>query len=90
VAWIRAAKPRKLIVTGFAATEPEEVSGRLLAERPEVAQERAEAMAETLRRMVPDIPVEVRAELAAKPTDDPDADGLPGQSQRRAEIRAVF
>lgn len=90
VAWIRAARPRKLIVTGFAATVPEEVSGQLLAERPEVAQERAEAMAETLRRLVPDIPVEVRAELAAKPTDDPDADGLPGQSQRRAEIRAVF
>lgn len=90
VTWIRAAKPKMLVVTGFAASEPEQVSSRALAERPEVARERAESMAETLRRLLPGLPVETRWEIAAKPTDDPDADTIPGQSQRRAEIRAVF
>ena len=88
--WIRAAKPKKLVVTGFAATEPETVSGRTLAERPEIARDRAEAIAETLRRLLPGLPVETKWEVGAKPTGDPDADTIPGQSQRRAEIRAVF
>lgn len=90
VTWIRAAKPRKLVVTGYAATLPEEVSGRRIAERPEVARERAEAMAESLRRLVPDVPVEVKWKVRAEVAQDPDADGLPGQSQRRVEIQAVF
>ena len=90
VTWVRAAKPKKLVVTGFAATEPETVSGQMLAERPEVARERAESIALTLRRLLPELPVETKWELAAKPTDDPDADTIPGQSQRRAEIRAIF
>lgn len=90
VTWIKAARPKKLVVTGFAATTPETVSGRAIAERPEVAQERAEAMAITLRRMLPGMVVETRRETAAKVTDDADSDTIPGQSQRRAEIRAVF
>ncbi len=90
VTWVRAAKPTKLVVTGFAATEPETVTGQMLAERPEVARERAESIALTLRRLLPELPVETKWELAAKPTDDPDADTIPGQSQRRAEIRAIF
>jgi hypothetical protein len=90
VTWIRAAKPRRLIVTGFAATEPQVVSGVTLAERPEVAGERAEAIAETLRRLLPGIVMDVRSEPTAQPTDDAEADGLPWQSQRRVEIRALF
>ena len=90
VTWIRAAKPKKLVVTGFAATEAETVSGKVLAERPEVAKERAESIALTLRRLLPGLPVETKWEMGAKPTDDSDADTIPGQSQRRAEIRAVF
>ena len=90
VAWIKAARPRKLVVTGFAASDPETVSGRTLAERPEVARERAEAIAETLRRLVPGLTVETKWEAGAQPTSDPDADSIPGQSQRRAEIKAVF
>jgi hypothetical protein len=90
VTWIRAAKPKKLIVTGFAATKPETVSGQRIAERPEVARSRAEEIAETLRRLVPGLAIETQWETGAKVTDEPDADGIPGQSQRRAEIRAVF
>lgn len=90
VTWIRAAKPERLVVVGFADTKPVVVSGVTLAERPEVARERAEAIAETLRRLVPDLPVEVQAQTSAEPTDEPEADGLPWQSQRRAEIRVIF
>lgn len=90
VTWIRAAHPAKLIVTGFAATTPETVSGRTIAEQPELAQIRAETVAETLRRLIPGIVLETRWEIASQPTAEPEADGLPGQSQRRVEIRAVF
>ena len=90
VTWITAAKPKRLVVTGFAATVPEAVSGQTLAERPAVAQERADKVAESLRRMLPGMAIETRSQLAAQPVDHPDADGLPGQSQRRVEIRAIF
>nr|WP_221773714.1 hypothetical protein [Novosphingobium piscinae] len=89
-AWLAAARPKRVVVTGFAATAPETVSGRLLAERPEVAQERAAITAESLHRLLPELVIETRTETAATPTDLPDADGLPGQSQRRVEIRAEF
>lgn len=88
--WIRQARPRRLVVTGFAATEPVVISGRTVVEPPELADARAAMIAQTLRRLVPDIPVETRAEIDAGPTDEPEADGIPGQSQRRAEIRAEF
>ena len=88
--WIIAAKPAKVIVTGYAATEPESVSGLTLAERPEVASERAEIVAESLRRLNPGIVIETRSKTGGKPVDLIDADGLPGQSQRRAEISAEF
>lgn len=90
VAWIRAARPRRLVVTGFAATMPETVSGVVLAERKDVAAERAEAIAETLHRLLPGLSIETRTTTDAQQTSDPNADGLPGQSQRRAEIRAEF
>jgi hypothetical protein len=90
VTWIRAAKPKRLIVTGYAATVPEVVSGHVLAERPAVARERSETVAETLRRLLPGAAIEVRWQLRAQPIADADADTIPGQAQRRAEIRAVF
>lgn len=88
--WIKAAHPKKLVVTGFAATEPRLVSGHRLAEPAELAGQRAETIAESLRRLIPGIEIETRVETAAQPTNEPDADGIPGQSQRRVEIRAVF
>lgn len=90
VTWIAAARPERVIVTGFAATAPEVVSGVTLAEDADIARQRAEAVAVSLRRLMPDLVVEVEVSLDAQPIDDPDADGIPGQSQRRAEIRALF
>ncbi len=90
VTWLRVAKPKRVVVTGFAATAPEMLSGRRIAERPEVAKERAETVAETLRRLIPELAIEVRWQLRAQPIADADADTIPGQAQRRAEIRAEF
>ena len=88
--WLKAARPAKVIVTGFAATTPETISGEAMAEPAELARERAETIAETLHRLLPELVIETRWETAARPTAEPDADGIPGQSQRRAEIKAVF
>lgn len=88
--WIRAARPARLIVTGYAATEPEIVSSTTIAERPEVARERAETVALSLSRLFPELPIEARAEIEAQANGHADADGIPWQSQRRVEIRAEF
>ena len=49
--YVQASKPTSVIVTGYAATAPIEVSGRLLAEPAALARARAEATAEALRRL---------------------------------------
>ncbi|MBN9143932.1 MULTISPECIES: hypothetical protein [unclassified Novosphingobium] len=88
--WINAAHPKKLIVTGFAAMQPEVISGRAMAEPAELAAQRAETIAETLRRLMPGMPIETAADTSGSATQDKDADGLPSQSRRRVEIRALF
>jgi hypothetical protein len=88
--WIRVTHPRRLVVTGYAASEAETISGHVIAERPEVAQERADTVALSLSRLFPDIAIETRAVTGSGVTDHPDADGIPGQSQRRAEITVQF
>ena len=88
--WIRATNPRRLVVTGYAASEPETVSSQVIAERPEMAQQRAEVVALSLSRLFPDMEIETQSVTGAQVTDHPDADGIPGQSQRRVEITALF
>jgi hypothetical protein len=88
--WIRGAKPARLVVTGYAATDPETVSGTVIAERPEAARERAETVALSLSRLFPGLPIETQAMTSAQITSHADSDGIPWQSQRRVEIRAEF
>lgn len=87
IRWIRAAEPKAIIVTGYAATLPAEVSGQEITERPGIASARAERIAEALRLagIDPDL-IEVRAEINAEVADFADADGLPEASRRRVEI----
>jgi hypothetical protein len=40
ITWIRAAKPRTIVVTGYAASGPEMVSGRAIAEDEDIARDR--------------------------------------------------
>jgi biotin operon repressor len=89
VTWLRAANPKKVIVTGFAATAPARVSGREIAERTGVARARAEPIAESLRRLgIPADRIEVKWRDKAQPVDVPDADGVREASRRRVEIEA--
>jgi outer membrane protein OmpA-like peptidoglycan-associated protein len=87
VAWIRAARPKRIVVTGWAATEGSDVSGRSIAESPEIARSRAEAIAESLYRLgVSREIVDVRWRRDAKPLAVPEADGLTEPSRRRVDI----
>lgn len=88
--WINAAHPKKLIVTGFAATQPQVISGRAMSEPAELAAQRAETIAETLRRLMPGMTIEIATDTSGSATSDKDADGLTDQSRRRVEIRALF
>jgi hypothetical protein len=87
ITYIRAVNPREVIVRGFAATTPSTVSGREIAERVDVAQERAEKVAESLRRLgtAPGI-IKVEWHNAAQPAAIDAADGLVEPSRRRVDI----
>ena len=49
--YVKASQPKAVVVTGYAATRPIEVSGRTLVEPLAIARSRAEASAEALRRL---------------------------------------
>ena len=91
ITWIRAANPGKIVVTGYAATTPEVVSGQTFAEKPEIARRRAEKLGEALIRLgVPEERIEVKWDTRPEPVDAEGADGLPDSSLRRVEIKAVL
>jgi OmpA family len=90
IAYIRAADAQKVVVTGFAATQPAIVSGRRLLESKDIARARAQSIAESLRRLgVSQERLEVRWRAAAVPVDVEDTDGVREASRRRVEI-AVY
>jgi len=87
ITYIRAVKPREVIVTGYAATTPATVSGRRIAERADVARERAEMAGESLLRLgVPKSILTVQWRDAAEPAPIDAADGLAEASRRRVDI----
>jgi len=91
ITWIRAANPRKIVVTGYAAASPEAVSGEMLAEDPAIARKRAEKLREALIRLgVPAERIEVKWDTRPDPIDAEGADGLPDPSLRRVEIKAIL
>ena len=90
ITYIRAVKPKKITVTGYAATTPQTVSGRKLAEKPEIAKVRAQAMTDALIRLGVDPKIiETKWQTAADPADAPGADGLAEPSRRRVEIKVT-
>lgn len=91
VLWIRAANPRAITVTGYAATTPTIVSGRRIAENPAIARERAEKIGAALVRLGIDPKiVTVRWESGGAVADVPEADGLAEPSRRRVDIAVAF
>lgn len=91
ITWLRAAKPRAILVTGNAATVPATISGRSLGEDRAIARVRAERVAEALVRLGVDRRrITVATRLAPAPVDVPEADGLAEASRRRVDIAARF
>jgi hypothetical protein len=87
ITYIRAVKPKRIIITGYAATTPAEISGTAFAEKPEVANDRAEFALESLRRLgVDPAIIEVHTKLKAEPRAVEGADGLIEPSRRRVDI----
>lgn len=87
ITWIRAAKPRRIVVTGWAATQAVEVSGVRLAETPDIARVRAQMTADALVRLgVAREQLDVRWSGDAQPVAADGADGLTEPSRRRVDI----
>jgi outer membrane protein OmpA-like peptidoglycan-associated protein len=85
--YIEGTGAREVVVTGYAATLPARVSGRVLAEKAEISRRRAESVAESLRRLsTRRYRIVVRWKTGAEPLAVEDADGLGEPSRRRVEI----
>jgi outer membrane protein OmpA-like peptidoglycan-associated protein len=90
ITYIRGVKPKKIVVTGHAATKPATVSGRAIAETADIAKKRAESVTEALVRLGVDRKtIETRWKPGAEPIDAPGADDLAESSRRRVEIRVI-
>ncbi len=87
ITYIRAVAPRRVIVTGHAATTAATVSGVSLVEGGALAQQRAELVAQALRRLgVSDEHLQVRWTTTSDAVDADGADGLREPSRRRVDI----
>lgn len=81
-----ASEPSRIEITGYGATQPYEVAGRILAENESVARSRAEKVALAFTRLgVPESVIDVRWESGAEPIAGGD-DGLAEPSKRRVVI----
>ncbi len=90
ITYIRGVAPKRIVVTGFAATTPANVSGRSIAEDAAIAKSRAQSVSDALVRLGVDPKViETRWQGAATSVDAPGADGLAEASRRRVEIKVV-
>jgi outer membrane protein OmpA-like peptidoglycan-associated protein len=85
--WIRAVKLRHVTITGFAAVQPERVSGTDIAERPGTGKERADQVAEALHRLgIAKDKVTVLDGGQGAIVEDEAVDGLSAPSRRRVDI----
>lgn len=89
--WIRIANPEKIQITGYAATEPETISGYEIVEKPQLARLRAEKLREALIRLgVDEKKIKATWKTNPQPVDVDGADDIPSASLRRVEIKAMF
>ncbi len=90
VTYAQAVDPQRVVITGYAATRPVVVSGRELAESPQLARERAEVVAEWFRRSgIASDRIDVRWQGDAEAAPVAGADGLVEPSRRRVEIEVI-
>lgn len=89
--WLAAAKPKRIVVTGYAASRTEIVSGQRIHEDKGLAKERAERTVLWLTRMGIDPKrIVIRTSGNPQPVVDPIASNLAAPSLRRVEIQAEF
>lgn len=87
IAYIRGVHASKITVTGYAATDPQDVSGQAMAENRDIARQRAEEITKAFILLgVSKDKITTKWHNAAQPIDVPDADGLPDASRRRVEV----
>lgn len=85
--YIKASKPKRVVITGYAATRGTEVSGQLIREDIAIAQARADMVAEAFRRVGISrdlLQLERRGETASPA---PAEHGLTESAKRRVTIR---
>jgi hypothetical protein len=88
VQYIEAAKPKRVIVTAYAATKPIQVSGHKIVESIDVAKARAAMIVEALTRLnVPRELIKVETLGDPKPDGELAKQGLGEASKRRATVR---
>lgn len=81
-------QPARITVTGFAASAPVTVSGKVLVEPVTLAKQRADLIAKALQlRGIPATSIKVAASRANAAIEDEAFDHLPGPSLRRVEVR---
>jgi outer membrane protein OmpA-like peptidoglycan-associated protein len=85
--YIKASGAKRVLVTGFSATQGFRVSGRVLSETAALAKVRAESVAEALQRLGID-PSLMRVSWHGGPDAMDGDDGLAEPSKRRVIIRA--
>lgn len=86
VLYTKASKPQRVVISGYAATRPIQVSGQTIREDIAIARARAEMVAEAFRRLgVPAAALKLEWKSDAG-TMQPD-DGLTEAARRRVEIR---
>jgi outer membrane protein OmpA-like peptidoglycan-associated protein len=88
VLYAKASKPRRVLITGYAATRGAHISGQRIREDLAIAEARARMVAEAFTRL--GVPRELlRLEWRAEPANaaPPDDDGLVEAAKRRVEIR---
>jgi outer membrane protein OmpA-like peptidoglycan-associated protein len=90
ITYIRGVKPKRIVVTGYAATKPATLSGRSIAESADIARKRAESITEALIRTGVDRKtIETNWKSGAEPIEAAGADGLAEPSRRRVVIRVI-
>ena len=87
VLYTKASKPRRIVITGYAATRGADISGQRIAESLGIAEARAKMVAEAFTRL--GVPRELlKLEWRGEPANPaPAADGLTEAGKRRVEIR---
>jgi hypothetical protein len=87
VTFIKAAKPKRIIVTGYADTQGFDASGQRIRESMEIARARAAMLTEALLRLGIDKKLIVQRASGNAPDDEFTKQGLKHTAKRRAALR---